>query len=269
MTLGERIRVLVTGAAGRMGREVLKAVLSDGHLQLVGAVDTREKGVDAGILAGLETCGIVVSDDLTEVLDSCAADVLVDFTNPQTVVRNVLTALERGVSAVIGTTGIDDIGLEELRKASARAERGVLIVPNFALGAVLMMDFARRAARYFKNVEIIELHHDQKLDAPSGTSLKTAEMIAQERKAMRQGHPDEYEKLKGVRGGDWEGMRIHSVRLPGFVAHQEVIFGGCGQVLTIRHDSLNRESFMPGVVLAVRRVSTIKGVVIGLEQVLD
>jgi 4-hydroxy-tetrahydrodipicolinate reductase len=187
----------------------------------------------------------------------------------QAVLHNAKTALENGTAPVIGTTGLDVVGIAELEKLAARSDKAVLIVPNFALGAVLMMDFARRAARYFKNVEIIEMHHDQKIDAPSGTALKTAQMIQQQRESMRQGHPDEYEKLTGARGGEWEGIRIHSVRLPGLVAHQEVIFGLSGETLTIRHDSLHRESFMPGVIMAIRRIGDLKGVVVGLEKILD
>lgn len=267
--MSKEIGVIVTGAVGKMGREVVKAILQESDLALVGAVDCREIGADAGRLAGLSDCGVPVTGYLQQVLETGAADVLVDFTNPQTVVRNVKTALNYGVAPVIGTTGLDEVEIDELQRAAEKAGRGVFIAPNFALGAVLMMEFARRAARYFKHVEIIELHHDQKIDAPSGTSLKTARMIEDEREPFRQGHPEEYEKIKGVRGGEWEGIRIHSVRLPGFVAHQEVIFGGLGQSLTIRHDSLSRESFMPGVIHAIRRVRSLEGVVIGLEKIMD
>lgn len=252
-----------------MGREVTKAVILERDMTLVGAVDSKETGIDAGTLVGQKTCGVVISSDLRRVLDNTGADVLVDFTNPEAAVRNGITALDHGVIPIIGTTGIDEVEIEELRKASNRAGVGVLIAPNFALGAVLMMEFARRAARYFKHVEIIEMHHDQKIDAPSGTSLKTAQMIQEERPPMHQGHPHEYEKIKGVRGGEFEGIRIHSIRLPGLVAHQEVIFGGLGQVLTIRHDSLSRESFMPGVIYAIRKAKELQGVVIGLEKILD
>jgi 4-hydroxy-tetrahydrodipicolinate reductase len=265
----QHIRILLAGAAGRMGREVIRAILHERDLQLVGAADIQEVGTDICTLVGLPECGVTVSDDLPGLLASGCADVLVDFTNPQAVVRNALTALASGVSAVIGSTGIDELGLAELQKVSEKSGRAVLIAPNFALGAVLMMDFAQQAARYFRNVEIIELHHDQKIDAPSGTSLKTAQMIERVRKPFRQGNPEEYEKIAGVRGGDYEGIRIHSVRLPGFVAHQEVIFGDRGQTLTIRHDSMNRESFMPGVMLAVRRICSLTGVIVGLENILD
>jgi 4-hydroxy-tetrahydrodipicolinate reductase len=265
---GKKIGVVVTGAAGKMGKEVLKAVLQEEDLSLVGAVDLRELGVDAGELVGFPPTGVTICSDLQQVITENKADVLVDFTNPEAVLRNARIALNHGVCVVIGTTGLDDVDIEELRRLSERADRGVFIAPNFALGAVLMMNFARQAARYFKHVEIIEMHHDQKIDAPSGTAIRTARMIAEERGSFRQGHPQEYEKIKGVRGGDWEGIKIHSVRLPGFVAHQEVVFGGLGQVLTIRHDSITRESFMPGVILAIRKVQELKGVVVGLENIL-
>ena len=246
--------------------------MKDPDLALVGAIDIKQTGCDAGRLVGLPDCGILISDNLQAVLQGKEAEsgetVLVDFTNAQAAAKNAKLALKAGVAPIIGTTGLDEAEIEELRKAAKKAKTGVLIVPNFTLGAVLMMSFARQAARYFPNVEIIELHHDQKIDAPSGTALLTAQSISSERKPFHQGHPQEYEKLAGVRGGDWNGIRMHSVRLPGLVAHHEVIFGGPGQMLTIRHDSISRESFMPGVILAIKKVHQIQGVNIGLEKVL-
>lgn len=268
-SMDEIINVVVAGAAGRMGREVVKTVLRDPALALVGAVDTKETGCDAGKLVGLRNCGILVTRSLQAALQGARAAVLVDFTNAQAAARNAKTALKLGVAPIIGATGLDETDIEELQKSAKRAKTGVLIVPNFTLGAVLMMDFARQAARFFPHVEIIELHHDQKIDAPSGTALLTAQGIGTERKPFGQGHPDEHEKLAGVRGGDWNGIRVHSVRLPGLLAHQEVIFGGPGQILTIRHDSTSRESFMPGVILAIKKVRQLQGVKFGLEQVLS
>jgi 4-hydroxy-tetrahydrodipicolinate reductase len=267
--MSEIISVIVAGAAGRMGQEVVKTVLNDPDLELVGAVDIMEAGCDAGRLVGMTDCGVLISDNLQAVLQGRRADVLVDFTNAQAAARNAKIALKVGVAPIIGATGLDEAEIGELRKAAKRAAIGMLIVPNFTLGAVLMMSFARQAARYFPNVEIIELHHDQKIDAPSGTALLTAQSISTERKPFTQGHPQEYEKLAGARGGDWNGIRVHSIRLPGLVAHQEVIFGGRGQVLTIRHDSLNRESYMPGVILAIKKVRQLQGVNIGLETALS
>lgn len=253
-----------------MGKETAKAVLAEApELRIVGAVDSRAAGADLEKIIGIQGCAIKISGDLRQVLESTKADVLVDFTNPQAVLGNARVALEYGAAPVIGTTGLDEVGIAELEKIAQRSGVAVLIVPNFALGAVLMMDFAKRAARYYQHVEIIEMHHDQKIDAPSGTSIKTAQGIQQVRVPIKQGHPEEYEKIAGVRGGEWEGIRIHSVRLPGLVAHQEVIFGSPGETLTIRHDSLHRESFMPGVIMAIRKVTGLKGVVIGLEKILD
>lgn len=268
--MGNSIRVVIAGVAGKMGKETAIAVLNEQpELELVGAVDPREDGTDLGEIVGVPECGIKICDNLNQFYQTTQADVLVDFTNPQAVLQNAKTALENGTAPVIGTTGLDDVGMAELEKMSAKSKRAVLIVPNFALGAVLMMEFARSAARYFKNVEIIELHHDQKIDAPSGTAIKTADMIQQVREPFKQGHADEYEKLTGARGGDFEGIRIHSVRLPGLIAHQEVIFGAPGQTLTIRHDSMHRQSFMPGVVLAIRKIGGLRGIVVGLDKILD
>ncbi len=266
--VNELINVVVAGAAGKMGQEVVKAVLGDPDLVLAGAVDVKASGLDAGKLAGLPDCDILISDSVQAALQNKKADVLIDFTNAQAAAKNAKAALKNRVFPIIGATGLDEAEIDELRKIAKKTKIGVLIVPNFTLGAVLMMDFARQAARYFPNVEIIELHHDQKVDAPSGTALLTAQSIDKERKPFHQGHPQEYEKLVGARGGEWNGIRLHSVRLPGLVAHQEVIFGGPGQMLTIRHDSISRESFMPGVILAIKKAPQLQGVNIGLETVL-
>lgn len=263
------IRVVVTGANGKMGQEVVKAVLNDPDLLLVGAVDPSVEGVNVGNVVGVGDTGILFSSRLGETLLASNADVMIDFTSPNIVRDNVNTALEYGVRPVIGTTGIAQADLQSWDQILRNKQIGGLVAPNFAIGAILMMKFAAQAARYMPHVEIIELHHDQKLDAPSGTAVKTAEMIAKERERVQQGHPREEEKLAGARGADFEGMRIHSVRLPGFVAHQEVIFGGVGQTLTIRHDSIHRESFMPGVLMAANRVMEYTGLVYGLENLMD
>ena len=180
-----------------------------------------------------------------------------------------MTALEKKVSPVVGTTGLDDAAKEKIRDATEKFQTPAFIAPNFAIGAVLMMLLAKQAAKYMPDVEIIELHHDKKLDAPSGTAELTAKMISEVRNAHKQGHPDEVERLANVRGADYEGIHIHSVRLPGYVAHQEVIFGGLGQTLTIRHDSTGRDSFMPGVLLACKKVRTLSGLTIGLDKLMD
>ena len=260
--------VIVNGACGRMGQAVLKAVQEADGLDLVGAVDIKG-GADTGSLVGLPANGILVETDLEALLARKKPEVMVDFTRPDVVFGNVMTALAHKTSPVVGTTGLSDEQKAEIAKAAEANDTPAFIAPNFAIGAVLLMVMSRQAAKYMPDVEIIELHHDKKLDAPSGTAIQTAAMIAEVRKAHKQGNPDEFEKLEGARGADYEGMHIHSVRLPGYVAHQEVIFGGLGQTLTIRHDSMNRESFMPGVVLAAKKVRSLKGLTVGLDKLLD
>ncbi|MDD2421777.1 MAG: 4-hydroxy-tetrahydrodipicolinate reductase [Heliobacteriaceae bacterium] len=238
-------------------------------MQLVGVVDPWAVGKDAAVLSGLPACGMTVQGDLATAIQESRPEVMVDFTNPAVVRENIRVALQAKVSPVVGTTGLTDNDLLEIDGWAKEDATSCLVAPNFAVGALLMIRFAQEAARFFPHVEIIELHHDQKLDAPSGTALKTAEAISRERKQVRQGHPDEKERFAGVRGGEFAGMRLHSIRLPGLIAHQEVIFGGVGQTLTIRHDSTSRESFMPGVLLAIQRIRSIReGLVYGLEKLI-
>lgn len=262
------IRVLVTGAYGKMGREVLKAVYQDPELTLVGAVDVKGSD-DIGDLIGVGKTGILVGNTLSAVIEETKPQVLIDFTRPEAVMNNIRNSIVHGVRPIVGTTGFSADDVNEVRMLCDKHDVSALIAPNFAIGAILMMKMATEAAKYLPHVEIIEFHHDQKLDAPSGTALRTAELIRGTRKAIKQGHPEEVEKIRNARGGELDGMRIHSVRLPGYVAHQEVIFGGLGQTLTIRHDSISRESFMPGVVLAAKKILHTKGLTFGLENLLD
>jgi 4-hydroxy-tetrahydrodipicolinate reductase len=252
-----------------MGREVVRAVVGDPETELVGAVDVGEIGTDAGVLAGLGPRGIVVQAELAAVLRESGAEVVIDFTHAEAAFANAKTALAAGVSPVIGTTGMSTGQIDELRRLADADRVGAVVAPNFALGAVLMMRFAAQAARYMPEVEIIELHHEKKADAPSGTAIKTAEMIRAARAPERLNRPSEEIMIDGSRGGDFDGIHIHSVRLPGYVAHQEVIFGGLGQTLMLRHDSIDRVSFMPGVLMACKRVRGLKGLVYGLENLLD
>jgi 4-hydroxy-tetrahydrodipicolinate reductase len=251
------IRVGVLGASGRMGRTVCAAVAADPDLELVAAVDT----------AGGEVGGLAVAER-PEALSDAGAHVAVDFTRPDAVLGNVLWCVANGVHVVVGTTGWTPEDLERIEAAIEEAGRrsNVFVAPNFAIGAVLMMHFAEQAARFLPAVEIIELHHDGKVDAPSGTAMTTARRIAASR--GEEYHGPEGESLEGSRGGDHEGVRIHSIRLPGLVAHQEVILGGAGQTLSIRHDSMDRSSFMPGVVLAVKEVANHPGLTVGLDRLL-
>ena len=266
-----KIRVAVAGAGGRMGREVVKLVLGEPDFELAAAVSPSKAGADAAELAGLPACGVRVEANLAEALLHLEEkpDVLVDFTTPQQAMPHALAALEHRVRPVMGTTGFKPEDIVLLDKRCRELGIGGLIAPNFSVGALLMMKFAREAAKYFPHVEIIEYHGDQKLDAPSGTAVKTAEMIAGTRKSFRQGNPNEHESIPGARGGEYDGFRIHSVRLPGVFAQQEVIFGGFGQTLKIRHDSYDRAAYMPGVAAAIRKVLHTTGMVYGFEHMLD
>jgi 4-hydroxy-tetrahydrodipicolinate reductase len=258
MEAADPIRVLVNGAKGRMGREVVAAVRAEADLELAGESD--------------------LGDVLERLIHECGAQVVVDFTHPESAAKNTETILRLGACPVVGTTGFSAAEIERLQELAAKLERGGLIAPNFAIGAVLLMRFAAEAARYFPDVEVIELHHDEKLDSPSGTALKTVELIRRggpggvRKEQLSAAAPlskEERESIPGVRGGKYLGIPIHSVRLPGYVAHEEVLFGGPGQVLSLRHDSLSRTSFMPGVILAIRKVLRLQRLYYGLEEILE
>ncbi len=266
--MAENIKVIVSGALGKMGKETVKAVFHEPGLELSGMVDVRGKGESMGDILAIKELELSVENDLGQMITSVQPEVMVDFTNPQAVFNNTRMALKQKVNCVIGTTGLNDMELAQLEKIALENQVGVAVIPNFALGAVLMMKLSQQVAQYFPEVEIIELHHDQKMDAPSGTAIKTAEMITANRQRVPARNAREFEKVTGVRGGEVNGIRIHSVRLPGFVAHQEVIFGGIGQSLSIRHDSYDRVGFMPGVLLTVKKITQIKGLVYGLEKFL-
>jgi 4-hydroxy-tetrahydrodipicolinate reductase len=267
--MSQKIKVAVTGAGGRMGREVVRMVLEDAALQLVCAIDTSAGPVDAGTLVGKADTGVIVSSNLAEALSAARPDVLVDFTTPQAAMPNTETAIAYGVRPVIGTTGFTPEQIAELDKQCRDQGIGGLIAPNFSIGAILMMRFSAMAAKYFPHVEIIEYHGDQKLDAPSGTSIKTAELISEAREELRQGNPKEEEVIEGARGGYYNGFRIHSVRLPGVFAQQEVVFGAFGQTLKIRHDSYDRAGYMPGVNTAIKKIMSVTGMVYGFEHFID
>ena len=250
------LKVGVLGAQGKVGREVCAAVeeaaQSEGDLELVARID--------------------VDDDIQTLVDQ-GAQAVVDFTHPDVVMDNLEFCISHGIHAVVGTTGFDANRLETLRGwlADSDGKAGVLIAPNFSVGAVLMMRFAAEAARFYESVEVVELHHPDKADAPSGTSRRTAELIAAARKEAGLGPiPDATSSgLDGARGADVDGIRVHGLRIRGLVAHQEVILGGIGETLTIRHDSLDRISFTPGVLLALRQIGEHPGLTVGLEEFLD
>lgn len=262
------IRVGVMGAGGRMGREICRSIVEEEGLELVAAFDRSYQGMDVGALIGVSLEHLYVETDLDKLLDTVKIDVMVDFTVADAMRENVPKVLRRGIAVVTGTTGLSPEERQEMGKLAEEHHTSMFHAANFAIGAVLMMKFAAEAAKYMPYVEVIELHHDKKLDAPSGTAVTTLHKITENRTPLQQGVADEYEKIEGARGGAYEGMRVHSVRLPGFVASQEVIFGGLGQTLTIRHDSISRESFMPGIMLAVKKVRDWIGLVEGLETIM-
>ena len=241
-------RVGVFGSRGRMGAEVCRAVDSAPDLQLVAAIDLGD--------------GRALAE---------AAQVIVDFTHPEAVIDNISWCIDHGIHAVVGTTGFTEERLNQVRTILAgHDDVGVLVAPNFSIGAVLMMRFAEQAAPFYESAEIIELHHPGKVDAPSGTAANTARRIASARSAASLAAPPDATKqeLPGARGAQVDGIRVHGVRLRGLVAHQEVLFGAEGETLTIRHDSLDRLSFMPGVIAAVRAISTRPGLTVGIESIL-
>lgn len=241
------IKVAVIGARGRMGSEVVKAVNEAKDLELVAQLDLGDS------LDALLTSGAVVA---------------VDFTTPDSVMANLEFLISHNINAVVGTTGFDDARITKIKSLLASSKSGVLIAPNFAIGAVLMMEFATKAAKYFESAEIIELHHPNKVDAPSGTAARTAELMSAARKeAGLPAMPDATTtSLDGARGATVGDIPVHSVRLRGLVAHQEVLLGGIGETLSIRHDSIDRVGFMPGVLLGVRKVVTHPGLTFGLEN---
>lgn len=243
------MRVGVLGAKGKVGATMVSAVEAAEDLEF-------SAGVDAG-------------DPLSSLVDS-GTEVVIDFTHPSVVMDNLKFLIDNGIHAVVGTTGFTDERLEQVREwLAGKPGVAVLIAPNFAIGAVLSMHFAQQAAKYFESVEVIELHHPFKVDAPSGTAARTARLIAEARKGLPPNPDATSTGLEGARGADVDGIPVHSVRLAGLVAHQEVLFGTQGETLTIRHDSIDRTSFVPGVLLAVRKIAEFPGLTVGIDPLLD
>ncbi|MEB3165354.1 MAG: 4-hydroxy-tetrahydrodipicolinate reductase [Cyanobacteriota bacterium] len=275
------IPVVVAGALGRMGAEVVKAVLAAPDCTLVGAVDTTpgSEGRDVGLELGLGELEVALTADLEGTL--CQASqavrqagpgqgaVLVDFTHPSVVYEHTRAAIAYGVHPVIGTTGLSPEQLADLATFAAKASVGGAVIPNFSVGMVLLQQAAAAAARFYDFAELTELHHNRKADAPSGTCIKTAELMEELGKTFNTPQVEEHETLSGCRGGQREsGLRLHSLRLPGLVAHQEVMFGAPGETYTLRHDTIDRSAYMPGVLLTARRVRSLDGLVYGLERLL-
>ena len=243
------MRIAVNGARGKMGQAVVQFVQEHAELSLAGQAD--------------------VGDDLVAVLRREKPDVLVDFTRPEVRMKGIDAALSNAVAVVVGTTGFAEEDFTTIRGWVESSQKGCLIAPNFQVGNVLMQLFARQAARYFEYAEIIEFHHENKVDYPSGTAIRTAELMLQSRERFNVGARDEVAKVEGARGGEVGGIRLHAVRMPGFIASQEVVLGAPGQVLKLRHDSTDRASYMPGVLLAARYVVEHAKLVYGLEEILD
>ena len=259
------IRVVVNGALGKMGREVINALCHEPEIEVVGAVELQ---VSEDYLPLPDSSGKVpFSSNLDYILTSCQPDVLVDFTVAQATMPAVRIAAKQGVNLVIGTTGLTTDELSEIDRLSTAHKVGAVVAPNFALGAVLMIHLAKVAAKYLDYAEIIELHHYQKADSPSGTALTTARAMAAARGKPFY-HPPQQRKTSDSRGEQVEGITIHSVRLPGLLAHQEVILGSLGQTISIRHDTISRECYMPGVILAIKEVVKRQGLIYGLDTLL-
>ena len=259
-------RVVVNGALGRMGQEVARAVLADPDLRFVGAVESS--AAQAYLPVPEYPDLIPLSSNLGTLIEKTCPDVVVDFTRAAVAMEAARIALPLKVAMVIGSTGLSEADLDEIRGLCDEHGIGAFVAPNFSLGAVLLMHLAQIASRFFSNAEIIEMHHDKKLDAPSGTALMTARLMSEARGSQFVYPPTEKEVLAGVRGGEVNGLAIHSVRMPGVMAAQEVLFGGKGQTLLLRHDATSRESYMPGVVLAVKEVVKTRGLVVGLDKLM-
>ena len=273
------IPVLVSGALGRMGREVVNSILNSSDCELVAAIDTNNKnnGVNISQLLNLKSSEVVVSNDIEGSLCSISQEyrnetikpVLVDFTHPDSVFENTRSAIAYGISPIVGTTGLSSSQITDLSIFAQKANVGCAIIPNFSVGMVLLQQAASVAAKFYDNIELIEMHHNQKADSPSGTCIKTAEMIEEYPKQYNEGLVKESESLKGVRGGVRDsGLNIHSIRLPGLLAHQVVIMGSPGETYTIRHDTIDRKAYMPGVLQAIRKIGNFNSLIYGLEKLI-
>ena len=273
------IPVLVSGALGKMGSEVVNSVLNSSDCELVAAIDTNKKnnGENISQLLNLKKSDVFVSNDLEGSLCSISQDyrneeikpVLVDFTHPDSVYENTRSAIAYGISPVVGTTGLTPSQINDLAIFTQKANIGCAIIPNFSVGMVLLQQAASVAAKFYDNIELIEMHHNQKADSPSGTCIKTAEMIEEYPKKYNHSLVKETESLKGVRGGLRDsGLNIHSIRLPGLLAHQVVIMGSPGETYTIKHDTIDRKAYMPGVLQAIRKIGKFDSLIYGLEKLI-
>lgn len=266
--MADALRVVIVGAGGRMGRQAMVALNSPPEFQVVAGVARSHAGQGARELVGPTAPDLVLDSDLAAALAREKPHVVVDLSHSSGVLGLAKLSFERGAGVVIGCTGLSASDLKEIDRMALEAGLGAIYAPNFAIGAVLMMRFSELAAKWMPDVEIIEMHHDRKEDAPSGTAMLTAEMIAKGRLKTPTPKPEQLLKLEGARGGERDGVHVHSVRLPGLLAHQQVIFGAPGEVLTIRHDAMDRSVYMGGLKLCVQRVRGLRGLTIGLDKLL-
>jgi 4-hydroxy-tetrahydrodipicolinate reductase len=269
------IPVVINGATGKMGREIVKAVHQASDMTLFGAIahNPAWEGQDIGEVVGLGALEVPITRDYESMMAMLCQEkqlgVVIDVSHPDAVYQNIRSAIAYGIRPVVGTTGLTPAQIRDLAEFADKASTGCIIAPNFAIGVILMQQAAIQAAKYFEHVEIIELHHNQKADAPSGTAVQTAQLLAELGKTYNPQKVEETEKIIGARGAlAEENIRIHSIRLPGFIAHQEVIFGAPGQIYTLRHDTTDRTCFMPGVLLCVRKAIGLKTLVYGMEKIL-
>jgi 4-hydroxy-tetrahydrodipicolinate reductase len=271
--MGKRIKVAIAGINGRFGRTAARAILADNELELVGGFGRAGApyvGQDIGTIVGTPNCGIEVSNAFLDLLDENPPDVILDFSKAEVAFDTARLAIERKVSPVVGTSGVEPQEVKLLASLAEKLKVGAMVVPNFSLGAVLMMEFAKQASQYFGDVEIVEMHNTGKADAPSGTAMHTAAKISAAGGKFNAAITNEKELLTGARGGqNASGVRVHSLRLPGLISHQEVIFGADGELLTIRHDGLNAECYMRGVLMSIKAVTKLDHLVVGLESLFN
>ena len=263
------IKIVLGGPRGKMGQAAIQMIKQSEQLDLVGCIDHKTDATTKADIVSSIGKDVAIFDDASSCFSSIHVDVYVDLTIPEAGYVHTKTALEHHVKAVVGTSGFTEEQIDQLRQIANENKVGCIIAPNFSLGSILMMLFSKMAAKFFPDVEIIEKHHDNKIDAPSGTAIKTLQMIHEVREEKEQGHPNEYESMKGARGAIDRGVHIHSLRLPGLVAHQEVIFGSTCQLLTLKHDAFDRNAYMDGLKYAIEAVMTKETLIYGLEHVLD
>ncbi len=261
-------KVLITGAVGKMGLEASKTIIESKEFELVSAIGNKKNiGEDIGLIANSQNIGIKISNDFNSEIIKTNPDIVLDLTNAEQGYNYIIKSLELNKICVSGSTGFTSQQLENMQNLCK--DKTLILAPNFSIGAILMMKFSQMSAKYFDNVEIIEMHHENKKDSPSGTALKTAEMISQNNKEFNTNLPSEtIENIQGSRGGQLNNINIHSIRMSGFVATQEVLFGGLGQVLSIKHQTINRSAYMAGLILALKKSLELKGYIYGLENIL-